>query len=213
MLCHLCRKHSRQPQKAVVGKTTWVDIPCVTIMQNSLRRHAASLSHQEAKELEAQLCLSARDGGLRQAFTAVESAERRAMKSAMKCLYWSAKLEIPHTTNFAGLIELTQSLGVIYLNDLNLGSNAHYTSEHFMREAIVSLGEVVSKSIFNSLRASPFFALMCDETTNIAVVKEVIIYAHYLGSDRNVCTSFVGMMEGSDGTAKTILNALQQLCD
>ena len=149
MLFHLFRKHSRRPQKAVVGKTTWVDIPCVTIMQNSLRRHDTSLSHQEAKKLEAQLCLSARDGGLRQAFTAVESAERRAMKSAMKCLYWLAKQEIHHTTNFAGLIELAQSLGVTYLNDLNLGDKAHYTSEHFMQEAIVSLGEVVSNDIFD----------------------------------------------------------------
>ena len=141
---HLCRKHSRQPQKAVVGKTTWVDIPCITIMQNSLRRHDTLLSHQEAKKLEAQLCLSAKDGGLRQAFTAVESAERRAMKSAKKCLYWLAKQEIPHTTNFAGLIELTQSLGVTYLNDLNLGGNTHYMSERFMQEAIVLLGKVVS---------------------------------------------------------------------
>lgn len=43
---------------------------------------------------------------------------------------------------------------------------------------------------------------MCDETTDVAVVKEVIIYARYLGSDRKVCTSFIGMMEVSIGTAR-----------
>ena len=39
-------------------------------------------------------------------FTAVESAERKAMKAAMKCLYWLTKQEIPHTTNFTGLLQL-----------------------------------------------------------------------------------------------------------
>ena len=50
------------------------------------------------------------------------------MKSAMKCLYWLAKQEIAHTTNFVVLIELAQSLGATYLGDLNLGGNAHDTS-------------------------------------------------------------------------------------
>ena len=211
MLCGLCRKHTRRPPKAVVGKTIWVDVPCVTMTQQSLRRHDTSSSHLDAKKLEAQLCLSRRDGGLQQAFTAVESAERKAMKAAMKWLYWLAKQEIPHTTNYVGLLELVQSLGATYLSDLNLGGNAHCTSEHFSQEAMTSLGEVISKSIFDDLRASPF--LICDETTDVAIVKEVIIYARYLGRDRKVCTSFIGMIEVADGTARTILVTLQLLCD
>ena len=201
MLFRLCRKHNRRPQKAVVGKTTWVDVPCV-MTQRSLRRHNTSLSHLEAKKLEAQLCSSRKDGGLQQAFTIVESAERNAMKAAMRCLYWLAKQEIPHTTTFVELLELVQSLGATYLSDLNLGANAHYTSERFMQEAMTSLGEVIRQKVFNDIRASPFFALMCDETTDVAVVKQVIIYARYLGCVRKVCTSFIGMMEVSDGTAK-----------
>lgn len=54
---------------------------------------------------------------------------------------------------------------------------------------------------------------MCDETTDVTVVKEVIVYAHFLGKDRKVCTDFVGMMEVTDGTAKTIFTAIQQLCE
>ena len=57
MLCRLCRKHARCPQKAVVGKTTWVDVPCVTMTQKSLTRHDTSLSHLDAKKLEAELAL------------------------------------------------------------------------------------------------------------------------------------------------------------
>ena len=49
---------------------------------------------------------------------------------------------------------------------------------------MTSLGEVISLNIFDNLRASPLFALMCDETTDVTVIKEIIIYARYLGSDR-----------------------------
>ena len=87
MLCRLCRKHNRRPKKAVVGKITWVDIPCVTITQQSLKKHDTSFSHLEAKQLETQLCLSRKDGGIEQAFCVVESAERKAMKAAMMCMY------------------------------------------------------------------------------------------------------------------------------
>ena len=167
-----------------------------------MRRHDTSLSHVEAKKLELQLCFSTKDGGIQKAFTAVESAERKAMKAAMKCLYWLAKQEILHTTYFVGLLELVQSLGATYLSDLNLRGNAHHKSERFLQEAMTSLGEVISLNIFDNLRASPFFALMCDETTDVAVVKEVIIYAR-----------FIGTMEVADGTAKTILAALQLFCD
>ena len=100
--------------------------------------------------------MSKKYGGVQQAFTAVESAERKAMKAAMKCLYWLAKQEIPHTTNFTGLLQLVQSLGATYLSDLNIGGNAHYTSERFLQEAMTSLGGVISTKIFDDIRASPF---------------------------------------------------------
>ena len=156
-LCRLCSKHARHPQKVFVGKTTWVDVPCVTMTQKSLKRHDTSLSHLDAKKLEAQLCLSKKYWGVQQAITAVESAERKAMKAAMKCLYWLAKQEIPRTTNFTELLQLVQSLGATYLSGLNIGGNAHYTSECFLPEAMTSLGGVISTKVFDDITASPFF--------------------------------------------------------
>ena len=41
----------------------------------------------------------------------------------------------------------------------------------------------------------------------------MIIYARYLNADRKVCTSFVGMIAVTDGTAKSILNALREVCE
>ena len=55
MLCGLFRKHTHRPPKAVVGKTIWVDVLCVTITQQSLSRHDTSSSNLDAKKLEAGL--------------------------------------------------------------------------------------------------------------------------------------------------------------
>ena len=43
------------------------------------------------------------------------------------------------------------------------------------------------------MKDSPFFILIFDETTDIAVVKDVIVYAHYLDQKRKVQTSFIAM--------------------
>lgn len=123
------------------------------------------------------------------------------------------KNEIPHTTNFVPLLELAKSIGATYIGSLDLDGNAHYTSERFIQEAVISLGGVIKKEILSEVRLSPFFALMCDETTDVAIKKELIVYAHYLGSDRQVHTAFIGMVEVPDGCAKTLFDALNRLCE
>ena len=44
MVCTLCRKFSRRPQKCVAGKATWVDLPCRTIRRSALVAHKESKS-------------------------------------------------------------------------------------------------------------------------------------------------------------------------
>ena len=39
------------------------------------------------------------------------------------------------------------------------------------------------------------------------------MYARYFDSDRKIQTAFIGMSEVSDGSAKTIVGVLRQLCD
>ena len=53
---------------------------------------------------------------------------------------------------------------------------------------------------------------MVVETTDIAVVKGVIIYARYLDQQRNVQTSFIAMKEVVNGHADTIMAVLRKLC-
>ena len=168
---------SCRPQKIGVGKAVWVDLPCTTITRQSLVKHSKTLSHIKAVKMEADLSSAQTDGGITMAFQRVVSAQRKAFIGALKCMYFLNKREVAHTTNFVPLLELGKSLGASYLADIQVGGNAHYSSERFMQEIVECLGKAVFNPIVSKLRQSPFFALCIDETTDVSVTKELILYA------------------------------------
>ena len=104
-----------------------------------------------------------------------------------------------------------KSLGALYLEDLNRGGSAHYTSERFKQELVQALAETLAKPIQEHLGASPFFSLCIDETTDISVTKQLIVYARYLINGA-VHSSFISMLELPDGTAPSIVDAVCKLC-
>jgi hypothetical protein len=54
---------------------------------------------------------------------------------------------------------------------------------------------------------------MADKTTDVAVIKEVIVYARFLDKQRKVRTAFIGIVEVADGCAATIMGVLTKLCE
>lgn len=99
-------------------------------------RHSQSECHVTAKKIEADLVSSRKHGGIKKAFDQVVSAERRAFIGGLKYMHFLSKREIAHTTNFVPLVDLCKSLGATYLEDMNIGRNARYTSERYMQESI-----------------------------------------------------------------------------
>lgn len=63
--------------------------------KHTLKRHETSDSHVAAKMLESNLGMSREDGGIQEALATVESAEKKAMVGAMRCLYWICKKSHP----------------------------------------------------------------------------------------------------------------------
>ena len=116
------------------------------------------------------------------------------------CMYFLTKREIAHTTNFVSILELGKSLGAIYLKDISVGGNAQYTSERFVQEVIQALGETICSPILSNVCQSPFFSVCIDETTDVSINKELIVYIRYV-CKREVKTSFIRVLELSDGTA------------
>ncbi|KAE8293775.1 hypothetical protein D5F01_LYC06711 [Larimichthys crocea] len=186
-----------------------MDVPCTTIIKHSLVRHETSQGHTEAKARFDSAKAAERTGGIAQAMKKQVNLERSAFLAALRAMYWLTTNEIPHTTNFSSLLDMMRGLGLSYLSHLNKAGNAHYTSEEIMQEMVQVLSDEPRQHIFNSMRKSRYFSLLIDETTDIAVAKQLIIYGRYLTETHEVRTSFLAIQDIADGQAITIVAAIK----
>ena len=94
--------------------------------------------------------------------------QKNALVGALKCtcMYWLAKREIAHTTNFESLIQLAISLGSTYLKELNQGDNAKYTPQESKFEFIKILSLCVEQEILSEIKQAEHVSILCDETTD-----------------------------------------------
>ena len=122
-------------------------------------------------------------------------------------MYWLAKQEVAHTTKFSSLKDLAIELGCDYLRELNLGRNAQYSSEQTIAELLQCLSLVIEEQILSDLQSSEFFSLMTDESTDIAILKQLVLVGRYL-TDSGIKTSFLHIRDIANGTAETIEGAM-----
>ena len=67
-------------------------------------------------------------------------------------MHFLAKQEIAHTTNFTSLVNLAKSLGTTYLGETAVGQNQKYTSERFMQEIALAMGEAALEPIKEEIK-------------------------------------------------------------
>ena len=89
------------------------------------------------------------------------------------------------------------------MRELNLGRNAQYSSEQFIGEMLQCLSQVIEEQIISDLQSSDFFSLMTDKSTDIAVLKQLVLVGRYL-TNEDVKTSFLCNTDIPNGTAETI---------
>ena len=189
-----------------------------TTLERELKGHAVVLEemfysdiessmHKEAQELERTRLASMRDGGIRQAFSSCVLVQRKAIIGAFHLLYWLAKEEITHTTKFKSLKDLAIRLGCDYLRELVKGKNAQCSSEQIIAEMLQCLSLVLEEQILIDLKSSVLFSLMTDESTDIAVFKQLVLVGRYV-TDSGVKTSFLCIKDMPNGTADTIEGAI-----
>ena len=123
MLCSVCGKHKESSKRMV-----WITVPCKFFRKDKLCEHEWSQCHVDATKAEAMVVATRRSGGICACMKEQISLERQAIVGAFKCMYWLAKEETAHHTNFASLLELGTSLGCAYFYKLEVGKNAGYTS-------------------------------------------------------------------------------------
>ena len=166
--------------------------------------HERTSGHTDAVAMETQLGLG------RTVAEEIAGIERKAMIGKFKCLYWLCKEEVAHTTKFESLLSLASNLGVEYLSGAQRGRNAQYTSRDFLQDALQSISDTISRKVLSDVKQSPHFSLMIDETTDVAVLKELIVYAKYLDCNKVPTTSFIGVAALPNGQADTIHETLKR---
>ena len=204
MYCSLCKKWKRHlPGHSNV----WTTTPCVVLRRDSILDHVRSKSHCAAATAEQEAVQTRLTGGIAQAFEQVRTMKKNALVGAFKCMYWLAKREMAYTTNFESLIQLAISLGSTYMKELNQGENVKYTSQESKFEFIKVLALCVEQQILSEVNQVEYVSILCDETTDISVTKQLIVYLRYvIGGDLQV--RYFKICEVADGTADTIRNAL-----
>ena len=121
----------------------------------------------------------------------------RERKGALKCLYFLAKNELPHTTKFATLLDLAINLGCDYMKELRRGGNASYRSEQTVSEFLFSLSDCIKQDILTKMHKSSTISIMADESTDIAILKQAVV-------DEKLECHFLGIRDIVDGRAATI---------
>lgn len=84
-----------------------------------------------------------------------------------------------------------------------MGQNQKHTSECFMQEIVLAIGEATLEPIKEETQNSPVFSLLVDETTDVSIIKQMIVYGCYI-SNGETKTQFLGIVKLSDGRAVTI---------
>ena len=129
--------------------------------------------------------------------------QRKALVGGLHLLYWLVREEVAHTTKFNSLKEVAILLGCDYLRELNLGRNAQYSSEQIIAELLQCLSQVIQEQIISDLQSSELFSLMTEESTDIAVLKQLVLVGRYL-TDEGVKASFLCITDIPNDTAETI---------
>lgn len=119
---------------------------------------------------------------------------RRCLGKIIRSIYWLARHKLPHSDNARDLCELVAELGAADLQDF-LDENAgfcDYLSHGSVRDWLHWISDAIREPLEASLRASPVFSVMADESMDISSEEQLSIYGRWL-VDGTVHEHFLGM--------------------
>ena len=168
--CTLCKTHNLDTS---MRHCTWTREPCTQLRKDKILEHQRSQTHLRSVEAERTRVSALYSGGIAAAFEQQFSLQRQAVIGALKVVYWLVKEETAHHTKYESLLQLAVSLGCSYINELNVGGNAHYTSHRIIDEFVEVLSDCVAEDTLSKINESSFVELMCDENTDQKLVSSV----------------------------------------
>ena len=130
-------------------------------------------------------------------------------------MYFLVKHHIPHTTNFTDLIKLQVENGDELLKKHvdDCSGNATYLSKISIAEFIECISYYIEERVLSSLKASPFYSIMADESTDVSSKEELSIFGRWIDNGKAV-EHFLGIVRAkevnAEALAKYLLDFLQE---
>ena len=210
MICTICKVYGKVPVQA---KGAWVTRPVKNWVKATalLVKHEKSDWHRAAVEKQAM----AQHGDVADLIIAATDQERREnrdlMKKIVRSLYFLIKHHIPHTTVFEDLITLQIENGDVILKSHRekCARNAKYESYTTVVELLASISKMLEDDLLNSLKASPYYSLMADESTDVSSLEELSVCARWLDLTENKPVEhFLGIVHAKEINAEAITGYL-----
>ena len=104
-------------------------------------------------------------------------------------------------------MDLAINLGCDYLKEVEVGANARYRSHAIIGGFLKVLATVIEEEQLYCLTKSKLYSLLTDESTDIAVKKQLVLVARYLVGGV-VTTAFINIRDIPDGIADIIVQAI-----
>ena len=172
--CHYCEKHS-----TISGHDVFVQKPFtgtrLTRHENSKQHGVSESAHREQLECtntQQQIQDSlASEGQL--------TIDGEAFTDALRCLYFLAKNEMSHTTNYMPLRNFSIAMGNTTLPHLNERRNQTYSSEQSISEMLYAISDAMEELLEN-IGSSPFYSIIIDEATDLSVDRHIGLVIQYL---------------------------------
>ena len=186
MYCHWCTKTKQKSSMALPGTSRMKK--CVLSEHDKTKAHKAAVEAMKHENRTAHLMLRE-----------LERNDQGLINMFRSMLYLAREdLAILKFNTLCGLV---QSCGAPMLNS--------YRNSHSGSEMLKCLASVVRSDLFKCARNSPFLAILIDESTDVSVHKQLIVYLRYIGSSGPV-TQFASLLQLEDGTAATIYTTIHR---
>ena len=167
--CQLCKTHSIKATKAGHQQNLYVKEPAYPSRRYKLNEHINSDRHQEALKRE----VLKESSTIHKSFEESQSKKVDTVAQRFIIVYWAMKEEVANRK----IPSLQLLINRVGCNTL-LEQFGHCSSTS-ISEMIQVIGGFIRESIVRDIKNSPSFATLVDETTDISIRQQMIIFARF----------------------------------
>lgn len=182
MFCRYCEKDKEcQSEFGKQGS--------INMQHSALTEHARCRAHEDAEYMCGVKRVRIEDG-----IHKSKNATMQGTMSLFACAYHVAKEDLAFTT-YKSTLDLLSKCGCPNL------IREMYQNDKACASFVQCINEDLLIKIVKRIKASMFYSLMMDESTNIGLDQHLIVYASFI-EDFEPVTVFLGLLEIEDGTSQ-----------